>query len=66
METWLTNLSLELWQKIALAMLLGLLLRLEREHSHLEKDDTHFAGIRTFPLITLLGFTVASLSADGF
>jgi len=54
METWLINLSLELWQKIALAMFLGLLLGLEREHSHLEKDDIHFAGIRTFPLITLL------------
>jgi len=25
-----------------------------------------FAGIRTFPLITLLGCTVASLSADDF
>ncbi|MFC1879204.1 MgtC/SapB family protein [Chloroflexota bacterium] len=60
------NLSLELWQKFALAMLTGLLVGLEREHSHLEKDATHFAGIRTFPLIALFGCAVAWFATDGF
>ena len=38
---------------------------LEREHSQQEKETAHFAGIRTFPLIALLGCTAALLSAEG-
>ena len=64
METWLSNLSLELWQKFALAALIGLMVGLEREHSQ-QEETAHFAGIRTFPLIALLGCTAALLSAEG-
>jgi len=35
----------------AMALLMGLLVGIEREHAH--KDLPWFAGIRTFPLITL-------------
>ena len=38
----------------AMALLMGLLVGIEREHAH--KDIPWFAGIRTFPLITLFGF----------
>ena len=38
----------------AMALLMGLLIGVEREHAH--KDLPWFAGIRTFPLITLFGF----------
>jgi uncharacterized membrane protein (DUF4010 family) len=43
------------------ALLLGLLIGAEREHSHTAKEHL-FAGVRTFPLISLLGFTAALLS----
>jgi len=44
-------------------VLVGLLVGLEREHSRLVQDKPHFfAGIRTFPLISLLGCTLALLS----
>jgi len=66
MDPWLTNLSLELWQKFALAALIGMMVGLEREHSHLEEDGTLFAGIRTFPLIALLGCTTALLTTNEF
>ncbi len=48
--------------KFVLAVLIGLLVGLEREHSSLEKKALHFAGIRTFPLIALLGCAAALLS----
>ena len=64
METWLSNLSLELWQKFALTALIGLMVGLEREHSQ-QEETAHFAGIRTFPLIALLGCTAALLSVEG-
>lgn len=66
MNLWLTKLSLELWQKFALAALIGMMLGLEREHSHLEEDGTLFAGIRTFPLIDLLGYKTALLTTNDF
>ncbi len=44
-----------------IAILLGLLVGAEREHSHTEKEVL-FAGIRTFPLIGMLGFIGALLS----
>ena len=40
---------------------IGLLLGLEREHSALIKKEQVFAGIRTFVLLTLSGFTGAAL-----
>ncbi len=64
METWPSNLTLEPWQKFALAALIGLLVGLEREHSRQERETSHFAGIRTFPMITLLGCTTAMLAAE--
>jgi uncharacterized membrane protein (DUF4010 family) len=39
----------------AMVLLMGLLIGLEREHSQPE-DEPLFAGVRTFPLITLIGF----------
>ncbi len=65
METWLANLTLELWQKYLLALLIGLLVGLEREHSRQEKAPALFAGSRTFPLIALLGCAAAMLSDQG-
>jgi uncharacterized membrane protein (DUF4010 family) len=41
------------------AVLIGLLLGLERERSQRSPDDWLFAGIRTFPLLTLSGFVAA-------
>lgn len=64
METWPSNLTLEPWQKFALAALIGLLVGLEREHAQQERETAHFAGIRTFPMITLLGCTTAMLAAE--
>jgi len=65
METGLAGLTLQLWHKFALALLVGLLMGLEREHRRQEREAAHFAGIRTFPLIALLGCTAAMLSAQG-
>jgi len=59
----MTELVLAEWQKFALAVLVGLLVGLEREHARLEREKPHFfAGVRTFPLISLLGCTLALLS----
>ena len=41
------------------AVLIGLLLGFEREHSQRGADEGLFAGIRTFPLLTLSGFVAA-------
>nr|HID12508.1 MgtC/SapB family protein [Anaerolineae bacterium] len=65
METGLAGLTLQLWHKFGLALLVGLLMGLEREHRRQEREAAHFAGIRTFPLIALLGCTAAMLSAQG-
>ncbi|MGD9406304.1 MAG: MgtC/SapB family protein, partial [Anaerolineae bacterium] len=62
MEPWLFNMDFALWQKFALAALIGLMVGLEREHSHQQSETSHFAGIRTFPLMALLGCTAALLS----
>ena len=51
-----------LLQKLAVAILIGLLIGLEREHSR-PKDEKIFAGVRTTPLIATLGF-VAGLIAS--
>ena len=47
----------------AMALLMGLLIGVEREHAH--KDLPWFAGIRTFPLITLFGFLCGLASQAG-
>jgi uncharacterized membrane protein (DUF4010 family) len=46
-----------------MAMVLGLLIGLEREHSR-QDNEPLVAGIRTFPLIALIGF-VSGLAAKG-
>jgi uncharacterized membrane protein (DUF4010 family) len=52
-----------LLQKLAIAIFIGLLVGLEREHSR-APDEKTFAGIRTFPLISILGFISALISID--
>ncbi len=51
-----------IFQSIAVVIFIGLLIGLEREYSR-KKDEKIFAGIRTFPLIGLLGFTSALISS---
>lgn len=48
----------------AMVLLMGLLIGLEREHSQRE-DESLFAGVRTFPLITLTGFLAALVARAG-
>lgn len=50
-----------LFQSIAVVVFIGLLIGLEREYSR-KKEEKIFAGIRTFPLIGLFGFTSALIS----
>lgn len=52
---------LVLVQKLAIAILIGAFIGLEREHSRPENEKT-FAGIRTFPLISIFGFLAALIS----
>jgi len=51
-----------LLQKLLIAILIGALIGIEREHSKTEGEKT-FAGIRTFPLISILGFIAALISS---
>lgn len=48
----------------AMALLMGLLIGLEREHSQKE-DEPLFAGVRTFPIITLIGFLSGLVARAG-
>lgn len=50
--------------KIVLALFLGFLIGLEREER--KANDTHYAfgGVRTFPLIALIGYAIALLSGQ--
>jgi uncharacterized membrane protein (DUF4010 family) len=47
----------DFWLHLAVAVGLGLLVGLEREHT-----ESPIAGIRTFPLITVLGFLLTTLA----
>jgi uncharacterized membrane protein (DUF4010 family) len=51
----------ELVMRFAIALLIGGLIGLEREHARQQEEVKAFAGIRTFPLIGLLGCTAALL-----
>jgi uncharacterized membrane protein (DUF4010 family) len=51
-----------LWQKIAIAILIGLFIGVERERKKKEGSRS-FAGIRTFPLISILGFLSALIAS---
>ncbi|HUH45838.1 MAG TPA: MgtC/SapB family protein [Arenibacter sp.] len=46
---------------VLVSLAIGLMLGLEREYDKL-KDDSGFAGIRTFPIVTILGFALGNLS----
>jgi uncharacterized membrane protein (DUF4010 family) len=52
--------------KIVLVLFLGFLIGLEREER--KANDTHysFGGVRTFPLIALIGYTISLLSGPQF
>jgi uncharacterized membrane protein (DUF4010 family) len=49
----------------AMALLMGLLIGLEREHSQ-RVDEPLFAGVRTFPIIVLSGYLCGLLTKAGF
>lgn len=51
-----------IFQKLIIAVLIGALIGLEREHSKPASEKT-FAGVRTFPLISILGFVAALISS---
>jgi len=53
--------QLDVFIRLLVACGIGLLLGLEREHSALVKKEHVFAGIRTFVLLALTGFTGAAL-----
>jgi uncharacterized membrane protein (DUF4010 family) len=48
--------------EIVLALFLGFLIGLEREESKANDAHYSFGGVRTFPLIALIGYTIALLS----
>lgn len=52
-------------QKLGIAILIGILIGLQREHSK-PKDEKIFAGIRTFPLIAVFGFLASMVSSFTF
>jgi uncharacterized membrane protein (DUF4010 family) len=49
-------------QKLIIAILIGILIGLEREHSR-SKASKIFAGIRTYPLLSMLGFSAALVAS---
>ena len=51
--------------QVAMVVAIGLLTGLEREHERKEGDPL-FAGIRTFPLIALVGYVAGLLGKAGF
>jgi uncharacterized membrane protein (DUF4010 family) len=51
-------------QSLAVALLVGLLIGLDRERAELRKKRPLFAGIRTFPLIALLGAVLTLLRSQ--
>lgn len=57
---------LNLFLGLGIAAGIGLLIGIEREFSYQNKDKTNelFAGIRTFPIIAILGFFVMMLGAE--
>ncbi|APQ16159.1 MgtC/SapB family protein [Maribacter hydrothermalis] len=46
---------------VLISLGIGLILGLEREYNNL-KEDKGFAGIRAFPIVAILGFTLGSLT----
>lgn len=60
-ETYLNELLGPFMLGVLISLAIGLILGLEREYDKL-KDELGFAGIRTFPIATLLGFVMGHLS----
>lgn len=54
--------DLALFWRFAAALLVGVLVGIEREHARLREEVKSFAGMRTFPLIALLGCAAALIS----
>jgi uncharacterized membrane protein (DUF4010 family) len=52
----------ELMLRFGIALLIGVLIGLEREYARLKEEVKSFAGVRTFPLIALLGCSAALLA----
>ena len=52
----------ELVLRFGIALLIGVLIGLEREYARQEEEIKAFAGVRTFPLIALLGCSAALLA----
>lgn len=52
----------ELLLRFGIALLIGVLIGLEREYARLKEEVKAFAGVRTFPLIAILGCTAALLT----
>jgi uncharacterized membrane protein (DUF4010 family) len=46
---------------VLISLGIGLILGLEREYNNL-KEDKGFAGIRAFPIVAIIGFTLGSLN----
>lgn len=51
-----------LFYRFGAALAIGALIGLEREHSHRRANEELFAGVRTFPLIALMGCLAAMMS----
>jgi len=51
--------------RLALALALGFLVGLERESTKLDRGSVIFGGVRTYPIISLLGFGCAWLQRSG-
>jgi uncharacterized membrane protein (DUF4010 family) len=54
----------EALKRLAVALLVGMLIGLDRERAEQRKQRKVFAGVRTFPLIALLGSALALLPPD--
>lgn len=52
----------ELVLRFGIALLIGVLIGLEREYTRLKEEVRTFAGVRTFPLIAVLGCSAALLT----
>ena len=51
--------------RYGIALLIGVLIGVEREYARLKEEVKSFAGVRTFPLIALLGCSAALLTELG-
>ncbi|MCO6477342.1 MAG: MgtC/SapB family protein [Phaeodactylibacter sp.] len=54
--------ALDMLKEIFIVLGIGLLLGVEREYSKQEKEERLFAGVRTFPIVALLGYLALFLS----